>query len=107
MNSINTITIQESFKENSVTAFENLNNDCLEYIFNLLPVADRVRVERVNIRCQEVAKKSWSNLKAIDFNAKSLGLKIRGKRHEYPSINEYEIEEIFKRSGKYLEVINS
>lgn len=56
----------------NLAPIENLNNDCLLSVFELLSVAERVTDERVCKRWQIVAKESWSNVKSIHFNDKSL-----------------------------------
>ena len=65
---------------------------------------DRIRVERVCKRWQKVTKASWSSLKELKINPKTLGLKPSGKHHQYPDIK---VQEILKRCGRYLEKITS
>ena len=89
----------------SFTTIDNLNDYCLIQIFNILPIPDRLRVERVCKRWQEVGKDSWSKLKELDFHPKNLGLKPYGRKHQYPVINEYTIKNLLERSGKYLDKI--
>ena len=44
--------LEESLKEDSNSATEKLNDDCLIYIFNFLPVVERIKIERVSKRWQ-------------------------------------------------------
>ena len=90
--------------EDFCSSIEKLNNDCLISIFHLLPVADRIRAERVCRRWQEVAKDSWSTFKVLNLDPRCLGLRLRGKRRlQYSLINQHLIEKILRRCGRYLE----
>ena len=82
---------------------DKLNDHCLIRVLNFLSVAERIRVERVSKRWQEISKESWSKMKVLDFNQKNLGLKPHGKNHEYPKILKPAVEKLLKRCGRYLE----
>ena len=98
--------MDESSKENYSPSIEILNDDCLICIFKLLPVADRIKFERVSKRWREIGQESWRDLKVLDINQKFLGLKIFGKRHQYPEITAQVVEGILKRCGRYVVKIN-
>ena len=89
---------------------EKLPEDCLIQIFKNLPIADRTRIERVNKKFQEEAKRSWSNIKELNIDPKFLGLKPFGREHqyplEYPEIDKFSLEGILKRCGRYLKKID-
>jgi hypothetical protein len=36
----------EEYSQKNNTSIDVLNNDCLEYIFKFLPIADRMRLEK-------------------------------------------------------------
>ena len=111
------VTYQDgSLEESASTSIENLNDDCLIHLFSLLPVAERIRAERVCKKWQEVSKKSWNNSQVLNLDPSCLGLKPKikiykypgekiDKRYEYPRITEYIAEEILKRYGKRLKKI--
>ena len=93
-------------EEESYSAIEKLNDDCLIYIFNLLPVIDRIRIEKVNKRWQEIGKDSWSKLKVLNLNEKCLGIKPKvGKGRQYLILIKQSVTEILKRCGRYLNKI--
>ena len=94
-----------SVKIDAGSAIEKLNDDCLIQIFNLLSVAERIRVERVCKRWQEISKESWSKVKELDFHPENLGLKLHGKNHQYSKIYKYVVEKILKSCGRYLEKV--
>ena len=96
-----------STEEDSYSAIEKLNDDCLEYIFQFLSVADRIRIERVCRKWKKVAKNSWTKFKVLNLDAKYLGLKPSNIRHEIPTITDHITEEILKRCGRYLKKIDS
>ena len=90
--------------ENSICGIEKLSPEIKMLIFQQLPVADRIRIERVSRTWQELAKNSWHLQKALDTN--SLGLKPSGKYHVIVEIDSNVIENILQRCGRYLEKIN-
>ena len=85
----------------SYSPVEGLNDDCLTYIFNLVSVTERIRIERVCKRWECIAKASWSKSKELQMNAQVLGLNIDLKDID----GLYVAEEIFRRCGRYLEKI--
>ena len=91
-----TNNLLESSEQVSHSAIEILNDDCLKYIFNLLPVSQRIRIERVSKKWQELGKESWSKFKELDFDPKTLGLKPLAETLDYPEINENVIEKVLK-----------
>ena len=86
---------------------QKLDEDSLICILSKLPVADLVRVERVSKSWQEIAKKSWNNLKKLEFDAEKLGMRPVGTRHEYKKMNGDALENLLKKCGKYLKEINA
>ena len=97
---------EDSKQDSKESSIEKLDEDCLIYIFSYLPVADRVRVERVCKSWQVSAQQSWTGLKKLNFTPKELGLRSVGTKHEVKEINEEVVEKILKRCGRYLEEIN-
>ena len=97
---------EKSSKEDCDSIIDKLNDDCLIYIFRLLSVADRILVERVCKKWQEVALESWSKFNELEMHSKYLGLKPFGFSHKCSEITPHVVEEILKRCGRYLEKIN-
>ena len=93
----------QSSEEDSCSAIESLNDDCLINIFNLLPIVDKIRAERVCKRWQAASKDSWSKVKVLSLHPKHLRL------IPYFDIKTTEqvAKEILKRCGRYLEKIDS
>ena len=96
----------ELSEEDSYMSIQKLNDDCLMCIFKFLPAADRIKIERVCKRWQEVAKKSWNQFKDLNLDPSILGLKSFGSRHQYSKIDDHVVEEILKRCGRYLKKVN-
>ena len=99
----------EAVKEASDTStspIEILDDDSLISIFKLLPVAERIKIERVSRTWKILAKQSWSNVTVLNMDPKILGLKPFGKKHDYSEINDHVLEQILIRCGKYLQKIN-
>ena len=90
---------KEDFMESPIG---KLDEDSLIGIFNKLPVADLVRIERVSKFWQQIAKQSWSKLKKLTVHPRKWGLKTVGTRHSYPDLNEDVVQEVLKRCGQYL-----
>ena len=65
---------------------KKLNYYCLIHIFNFLPDADRIRVERVIQGGGNLAKPSWRQFKELRLDPKILGLRPNGTSHQYPII---------------------
>ena len=86
--------------------FEVLNDDCLIAIISHLPVADRVKIERVSKTWKKLSKHSWSTLKKLKLDPRFLNLRPIGTKHYYPEINSYVVEEILKRCGIFLNEID-
>ena len=83
-----------------------LDDDSLIEIFTFLPISDRLRIERVSKRWQDLSKNSWSKLEELDLNPEFLGLKLIGSTEKYPEINSDVIEKILKNCGRYLKKID-
>lgn len=80
-----------------------MNDDCLSAIFSCLPFTDRVRVERVCKRWRSVIfKNSWTNLKSLT----SQMLIEKSLNHLNKMQLDLCIFALFKRSGKYLRVLD-
>ncbi|KAL7297395.1 hypothetical protein TKK_0009777 [Trichogramma kaykai] len=71
-----------------------LNDDCLILIFELLPICDRISIERVCKRWRILAKESWRYQKFIDFNIDSWG--------SYKFIDCNDLKKVAKRCGQYV-----
>ena len=88
-------------KEDFDSPIQKLDVNSLIYVFNYLPIVDLVKIERVCKTWQNIAKSSWSKLKKLNVYPEILGLK-----HD-KELNEYIVEEVLKRCGKYLKEISS
>ncbi|XP_031780767.1 uncharacterized protein LOC100679720 isoform X2 [Nasonia vitripennis] len=76
-----------------------LNDDCLTFIMQYLPIVDRVRMERVCKRWQAVSLNAWHNFKKLNFNNKYWGFSAPFTLAE---VNHRIIEKVLKRCGEYL-----
>ena len=92
-------------KHSDLSAIELLDDDSLIEIFGHLCIVDRIRIERVSKRWQDLLKQSWGKLKDLEIKPKFLGLKPIGASNEYPGINEGALEGILRRCGRYLKKI--
>ncbi|XP_032454011.1 F-box/LRR-repeat protein 14 [Nasonia vitripennis] len=61
------------FEVRKESEIEILNDDCLNYIFGFLQIEDKVKIERVCKRWQEVSKNSWKNIKTLNENVNVWG----------------------------------
>lgn len=70
---------RENSPEPNNSPIQILNDDCLVEIFLYLPVADRVRMERVCKRWQALSQESWRAVKKLNLSKNTWGLspKIR------------------------------
>ena len=89
------------------SSVDKLNKNCLFYIFELLSVSDRIKIERTCKKWKEVSHQSWSKFKELHVKPEFLGLRPNREFHQYPEISVNEVEEILKRCGKYLKKIDS
>ena len=90
--SLQTIVETALKKEQELRQIEKLPEEILIRIFKNLPIADRVRVERVNKSWQEISKKSWNNVKDLEASPFIINTDI--------------LVSILIRCGKYLEKID-
>ena len=105
----------QKLSKEKLCEIQKLPDDCLNYIFKILSIADRLNVEKVCKSWKDVAKQSWNHLKELKINPKFLGLKPIGRKAlpwqsrylKYPIINEWMIERLLKRCGKYLKKIDA
>ena len=88
-------------KEEELRPIEKLPEELAIQILSYLPIVDRIRIERVNKSWQEMAKKSWNNLK--ELNGKSLFLELKAI---LAILNIRTFEAFLSRSGRYLEKID-
>ena len=89
-----------------LTPLEQLPNEILIEIFKNLPLSDRITVERVCKNWQIVAKQSWYQLKALCMDPKVLGFKtsIGGARKCFA--DNYALQQVLNRCGKYISTID-
>ncbi|XP_008217853.1 uncharacterized protein LOC100679040 [Nasonia vitripennis] len=67
-----------------------LNNDCLMHIFMYLPIADRVRIERVCKRWKAICEEFWRCNKKLDLKPITWGLSEQIKAHHvYKVLHKY------------------
>ncbi|XP_034939055.1 putative RNA-binding protein EEED8.10 [Chelonus insularis] len=80
-----------------------LNDDCLVKIFLYLPIADRVRMERVCKRWQILSQESWRAVKRLDLETKTWGL---ASKYSFPLVNTNTLRKVLIRCGQYLTHLN-
>ena len=90
--SLQTIVETALKKEQEFRPIEKLPEEILIHIFNFLPIADRIRVERVKKSWRKMTKKSWIDVKEL----KAVPV-VR---------NFYILKAILIRCGKYLKNID-
>ena len=88
-------------KEQELGRIEKLPEEIFIYIFNYLPIADRIRIERVNKSWQETAKKCWNKFRELKMKSMYLGLEVMPV-----TIDRCILEAIVKRCRNYLEKID-
>ena len=93
-------------EEEKVNEIKKLPDDCLLHIFKFLPAADRFTAAKVCESWNDIVKLSWSNMKELKMSNKFLGSKPIHGSFKYPEINNYLLEAILKKCGKYLKKIN-
>ncbi|KAK0073740.1 hypothetical protein PV325_009318, partial [Microctonus aethiopoides] len=88
--------IEPDFNESPIHI---LNDDCLMEIFLYLPIADRIRTERVCKRWQAVSQESWRAVKSLDLEKNTWGLssKIRIR-----AVDTTTLRKVLIRCGQYL-----
>ena len=91
-----------AFIDSPIKKLDETNLIC---VFNYLPIADLVRIERVSKFWLKIAKYSWSKLKKLHLHPKKLGMKTIGTKHSFKNIDEDVVDKILKRCGKYLKEI--
>ena len=101
---IRTDSIVEDY-DNQDSPVQKLNDYCLIQIFELLPVADRVRMEKVNKNWRNLAKQSWNKVKNLQLTPETLGLRPFNFERNH-NIDEYVFESLLIRCGRYLERIS-
>ncbi|XP_015125099.1 putative RNA-binding protein EEED8.10 [Diachasma alloeum] len=76
-----------------------LNDDCLIEIFLYLPIADRIRMERVCKRWQALSQESWRSVKRLDLVRGNWGLspKIR-----LQNIDTSTLRKVLIKCGQFL-----
>ncbi|XP_008558130.3 F-box/LRR-repeat protein 2 [Microplitis demolitor] len=83
----------------SDSPINKLNDDCLIEVFLYLPIADRIRMERVCKRWQALSQESWHSVKYLNLSKKSWGLspKIRVQ-----VVDTSTLRKVLVRCGKFL-----
>ncbi|KAK3915340.1 F-box/LRR-repeat protein 7 [Frankliniella fusca] len=62
----------DEYREGEFSPFSTLNDDCLLHIFSFLSLTDRVRIERVCKRWQDVARSMWRRMHSLDMQQLAL-----------------------------------
>ncbi|XP_043278174.1 putative RNA-binding protein EEED8.10 isoform X2 [Venturia canescens] len=88
---------------NDDAPIHTLNDDCLTEIFLCLPVADRIRMERVCKRWQAVSHKSWRAVKKLDLSSLTWGLNTR-MRKQY--VDTPALRKVLLKCGNFLNHID-
>ena len=96
----------ETSNEESGSTFPQLNEYCLIRVFENLPIADKVALERVNKLWQRSSKRSWRKIQVLKFDPKFLGLKPVASTHKFAEIDAMGVRKIFSRCGKYLKKLD-
>ncbi|EZA47801.1 Putative RNA-binding protein EEED8.10, partial [Ooceraea biroi] len=76
-----------------------LNDDCLRHIFLFLPIADRVRIERVCTRWRILSQDSWHMMRALDLSPFTWGLATH-------TIHTAKLRKLLLKCGRFLTRIN-
>ncbi|OXU20787.1 hypothetical protein TSAR_007287 [Trichomalopsis sarcophagae] len=92
--------IRVSNTRHSKISIHFLNDDCLIHVFQFLPIADRIRVERVCRRWQRVSKESWFDRKSLNVYTDKSGLS--SSSNELLLRSPRALCEILKHCGSYL-----
>ena len=94
-------------KEGGKTAkdysIECLNDDFLVHIFNLLPLVDRYKIERVCRRWKIVARNSWTQVKKLELEIGEVGFKPVGFKHAIKLLDKSKIKVLKCRKFLYVE----
>ncbi|XP_058795715.1 F-box/LRR-repeat protein 20-like isoform X1 [Phymastichus coffea] len=85
-----------------VSSVDVLNNDCLLHIFQLLPIVDRVRSERVCKRWQLLMQESWRDFKDLNFENECWGF---SNKNAVLKVNSRILKKVLKRCGQYIKNI--
>ncbi|XP_058794527.1 putative RNA-binding protein EEED8.10 isoform X1 [Phymastichus coffea] len=88
------------FELNEDALIHKLNDDCLMHIFSFLPIADRVKIERVCKRWKVVSQSSWRTFKKLDLTQATWGFTLsnQGPREIYTS----SLRKALLRCGQFL-----
>ncbi|KAK0180936.1 hypothetical protein PV327_003265 [Microctonus hyperodae] len=88
--------IEPDFNESPIHI---LNDDCLMEIFLYLPIADRIRTERVCKRWQAVSQESWRAVKSLDLKKNTWGLTLKIRIR---AVDTTTLRKVLIRCGQYL-----
>ena len=88
---------ENQIENKGVISIEILADDCLFTIIRYLPIVERVKIERVNKRWNELSKSSWSNVKKLDLNSRNWGFKPYEFLLDSKVIKLAELKEVLKR----------
>ncbi|XP_015596386.1 putative RNA-binding protein EEED8.10 [Cephus cinctus] len=80
-----------------------LNDDCLIHVFLYLPIADRVKIERVCKRWRAVSQESWRAVKRLDLSQSAWGLCPKKKQR---SVDTPILRKVLLRCGRFLNHID-
>ncbi|KAK0159649.1 hypothetical protein PV327_010743 [Microctonus hyperodae] len=83
------------------TCINILNDDCIIEIFLLLPIADRIRSERVCKRWRSLGKQSWKEVRILDVKKSTWGLPEESNNYNLDIV-----KHVLTRCGKFLKQLN-
>ncbi|XP_011305196.1 F-box/LRR-repeat protein 7-like [Fopius arisanus] len=76
-----------------------LNDDCFIEIFLHLPIADRVRIERVCKRWQSLAQESWRSVKKLDLVKEHWGISPKARLQ---MLDTNTLRKVLMKCGQFL-----
>ncbi|XP_063990742.1 F-box/LRR-repeat protein 7-like [Diachasmimorpha longicaudata] len=91
------LSVQEISQDDS--PIQVLNDDCLIEIFLYLPIADRIRMERVCKRWQALSLDSWRSVKRLDLIRTHWGL---SPRIRLENIDTTTLRKVLIKCGQFL-----
>ncbi|OXU27874.1 hypothetical protein TSAR_002554 [Trichomalopsis sarcophagae] len=85
---------------NEDAEIHKLNDDCLMHVFSFLPIADRVKVERVCRRWLNVSQESWRTFKKLNLTQTTWGFQC--ETYGLREIDTPTLRKVLLRCGQFL-----
>ncbi|XP_057328188.1 F-box/LRR-repeat protein 7-like [Microplitis mediator] len=91
----------KNIKTPKIDYINKIDDDCLINIFVLLPMNDRMRIERVCKRWQDVSARAWHDIKELDLTQPFQFSNSNSKAQ----IKNRTVEKILERCGRFLSTL--